>query len=752
MIKRLAVFSLVSLVVTALWAQNRWVDINAEFTAGTIMNKLKDGWRADDAGDPSGVNKEFSYQQGVSSGTPNGWRGEAQELLNLNIAAQPFRSLNVELGYEFVGNAAEPYWQPISDQRRMELKGTKVKWIRGLAEYRRPLLAIKGFKGAGYASWADTDQDMFGFLPEQYENDRYRRLSGRIVPEGIMVETGNQTTGRVTYMTGEELVWGFGPSHYAKYNRVFGRFNTTLFYRRIDIPYGEEDENLSTWQLATRFKLSGTRRKTASQLRLGILYQPFRVDESYQYVEDAAPGTGDLGSSYRVKTGMTDDNDAFGYAAKLIMYPPVDIVDRCDIGYRHLGLVAGNKDEVTVSAERKFLSYFSSRIGYVYTKPIRGPVPLLTDQAGAIIASPRGENAPFRVTEDPQDAPEWGNREKNVFDILFVFDPTPRTWLFRWKENIVADWNINPAEDSRYASALHVKFLEYLGSSDRTPYYDEQGELTFVPAHLTGLPPTRGYLPMVEFMQVLNLPHEYRCMLLLGGGQSSASTILADQKGRTSNNYFLSSLSVRKGPVMATLRYERDTWGPEDFHRDFGQIIDRLFRAKLGYDFTDWSFAHIEYIYARRIEDLTTVSSLGSFDELRIMGGFRFGVRAIFDQHKEPIAYGELREQSAPRVSVVPDQYIFSPDGDGIQDEASFRLEVIASSIDSWTATIIDDAGQVVKIYSGKGNPPLKLIWDGVDQNFNATVGEGAYTVFFRVTDTRQRTSIARPVEIKVQY
>ncbi|MFH1378839.1 MAG: hypothetical protein ABII23_01055 [bacterium] len=728
-------------------AAERWIDLDAELRTEWIAHKLQDGWKSIDAGDPQGVNKDFSYTRGVSTATPSGWRGEIEEVFLVNLAAQPSEKLSFDLGYEFLGNYAGRLWQPISDRKRMELSGNKNKWVRGNILYKGKMIRLQGFKGVGHASWLDTDIDMFNFYPEQFEEARYRRVSGRILPRGGSVELGNNTTGRLTYITGKELVWGYGPSHYAKYNKRVGKTQTSLFYKREEISYGRPDEKLNSWQIVEQVYLL-----KRTKLNIGLLYQPFRVGETYEHIEDVAPGAGLLGSEYRVKTDIIDAYDAWGEAIELIVHPK-PVLDSVTVGYKHMGLVAGNKDEASIKGKRSFFSkQVTSSFGFTRIKPIQDPLPLLTDPVGSILVSPRGKDSPFRVTEDPQLGDEWGNREKNMVDFVTIYDPTPITWFFKWKENIVEEWNINPAENAHYAAAFQLRFIEYPGTTDNVPYFNEPGDITFVPAHLTGMPPSRGYLPSAKLMSILNLPRKYMLIIGLGGGQMPASTVLADEKGKNFTNFLTSQISCRKGHASLSLTYERDTWGPEDFHRDFGEIIDRLFKTSAGYEFGDAAYINAEYLFARRIENLTDTFSLGSFDEFRLLLGFKFGALILPDQRGQAAAYQQEEKAPVFQTKLLIDDYVFSPDGDGIDDTITIHLEVIAGGIDSWQVTIIDDTQRNTAVFSGRGSPPAYVIWDGIDKDFDATVGEGTYTVNFQVNDTSSHSTFAAPMEIKVQY
>jgi uncharacterized repeat protein (TIGR01451 family) len=85
-------------------------------------------------------------------------------------------------------------------------------------------------------------------------------------------------------------------------------------------------------------------------------------------------------------------------------------------------------------------------------------------------------------------------------------------------------------------------------------------------------------------------------------------------------------------------------------------------------------------------------------------------------------------------VTAVP--ALFSPNGDGIADTTSFVLTAQdPAGIASWSLDISSSSGQVVKSFTGTGNPPANLVWDGADSG-GAIVPDGLYTAILTVTNS----------------
>lgn len=60
----------------------------------------------------------------------------------------------------------------------------------------------------------------------------------------------------------------------------------------------------------------------------------------------------------------------------------------------------------------------------------------------------------------------------------------------------------------------------------------------------------------------------------------------------------------------------------------------------------------------------------------------------------------------------------FSPNGDGVKDDVTFRLKLAdEAKVSSWSFEIKDQQGALVKGFEGKGRPPESLVWDGKDLN-----------------------------------
>ena len=132
-------------------------------------------------------------------------------------------------------------------------------------------------------------------------------------------------------------------------------------YRNDIIPYGDPDERMSTTELSTKIDFS------KDSLRLAVMYQPFRLNQEYTYVNYVSPGSGYLGTSYEKETGVTGQSDALGYSAKLTL-KKLPVADDVLLQYTYLGLVAGDKNEINAQITEKITKSITGCIDYTYRK------------------------------------------------------------------------------------------------------------------------------------------------------------------------------------------------------------------------------------------------------------------------------------------------------------------------------------------------------------------------------------------------
>ncbi len=103
-------------------------------------------------------------------------------------------------------------------------------------------------------------------------------------------------------------------------------------------------------------------------------------------------------------------------------------------------------------------------------------------------------------------------------------------------------------------------------------------------------------------------------------------------------------------------------------------------------------------------------------------------------------------DRVAPATQIAVEPSLFSPNGDGVKDEASFRLNASdANGIYSWLLVIKDAEGASLRTFRGKETPPSVISWDGRG-DFEETIPDGAYA-FEMIVDDRAGNRTSAPAQ-----
>ena len=77
----------------------------------------------------------------------------------------------------------------------------------------------------------------------------------------------------------------------------------------------------------------------------------------------------------------------------------------------------------------------------------------------------------------------------------------------------------------------------------------------------------------------------------------------------------------------------------------------------------------------------------------------------------------------------------FTPDGDGINDTVAFNpaTSYLSQPAESWTLKILDPNGSEFRTWSGSGNPPAQIVWDGRSEGGDLAFSQSAYKAVLEV-------------------
>lgn len=105
-------------------------------------------------------------------------------------------------------------------------------------------------------------------------------------------------------------------------------------------------------------------------------------------------------------------------------------------------------------------------------------------------------------------------------------------------------------------------------------------------------------------------------------------------------------------------------------------------------------------------------------------------------------------EKKAVRLST--DKRAFSPNGDGVNEIVTLTPEVAsASRVRTWTISVADATGTVVRANAGTGTPPARTTWDG-KTDAGSRAPDGAYIAVLEVRYATDEVETARTVEISL--
>lgn len=713
-----------------------YISINSRLSLDSYTHKLGNNWTSSKGG-YKGINYYYTY----SDTTPvsNSWETSYGQTLYLDVGLKSEKNFTGDLGFEVINKYADRYWLPVNFENRLHADDKNFAWTRANITYNDDWWTLQYYRNIGHYHWGDKG-DLFNLYPEQNETEKYLRVSGRPAPEGYKLNmTGG--LGDLELVYAPEGTWDYRNGVYANYRFYIGGVAYNIIHRDHIIPYGTPDERLKTTELSTTFDIYN------HTFQAGILYQPFRLNKEYEYVEEVAPGTGLLGSKYLKQIGITKESDAYGASTKLILRP-YSLFDEITLQYTYLGLVAGNKQEFNSQFSKKFSKFSNGCIEYTYRKPLLGPIPLIfegTDSnRGPAIFEPRGPNSPFWVGWENYSY--WKNREASIISLVYSYDPTPTTWFYKYFPNILEEYNINPLEDAPVSFAARYTLTRYPSGTDRLTYLDPNGN-TFWEPPLNNSPwPTDGYIGSIKTYTNFVLG-DWKLLLEIEAGESLAysgfayTTSTAKEKPIT--GYLISGLSITKGLYKTKLKYSQDYWGPEDWHRVFGQTFDNLYQVSFSKTFNESFNAGIEYTGAREIDKQYFTSELGDYDEFRIYCTISFGpIINYFGPVIKPVKHLRGKEPekdlSGPQASISISTTTFYPQ----QEKLIFQPYALdIAGVKNWKISILDWNEKVVKEFFGNGQPPTAIEWDGKDDIYNTLIHEGKYKVELSAADMLDNTS-----------
>lgn len=698
-------------------------------------HQLTDNWRLT----KSGLDNYYAY----SSSAPTTTDGEffTGQTLFLDLSLRPTNALTADFGFELIHEYADRYWRPHNREHDFALTGRKFGWNTANINYTRDWANLRYARGVGRLDWT-REGDMFGAFSEMYIPQLFEVISkGKL--GRLQLVYGMD--GSWDYINTHPKIGIFGNNAYLNYNFKLGGGSYHLLCKDELSMYDPDNERVTLYELTGSYEVGD------NPLEVGLLYRPFRVGWDYEYVEDAPAGAGDFGSSYLRRTGTTGTQDAFGGGIKF-SYKKFSFLDDASLKYTYQGLVAGNKQSVGVEMTRRVSHPLTTVVGGTYRRPLKGPMPLVYEGTPAVpgpaLFEPRGPESPFWV--------QWDNREATVISLMATFDPTPSSNFYLYQPNIPEEWNLSPDENARFACASRYTLTRYHTGTDRQIYWSSSGAPLWEGYGSGGAWATDGFIGALTLLGVNNFTNpRMRLVSTLELGDSLATASAAYSTSRVSlkpiTGYLIAGVSLQKKPYELGLKYYQDYWGPEYWHRTFGESCDRIYQARVSRQFSKNITAGLEYVGVRERDQVYVAPELGDYDEYRCFFTLTFGpIIGYFASAWEAAPDEPEADMTPPFValSVTPRSFVI---GSGTSSACAIEPRAAdVNSVSQWEVAITGPSGRVVKTFEGKGQPPDTIMWDGSDDVYAMPVRTGLYLAVLTARDPAGNMASSRPAEIEV--
>lgn len=591
-----------------------------------IFKKLADGWSFQKTG-TDGINKIYTSSPDVTSS----WDSSQGIKILTDIEILPSNNFFIKSQLLYLPQYADRFYQTVNDEHRMFLQKNNIKLIKTEARYTTNLGYIRYFKGEGHYHWG-YEGDIFNLMKEQFDPERYLRVSGRTVPEGAELNLAYRDK-KLNLFIGPEVIWGYHDGIYAKLNFATGWtygwrrkvFNHTLIFTSDKpeyVTFANPEERVTNFAYILKFKAYKD-----DTIELGTLYRPFRVGKEYKYVEEVSEGEGTYGSKYKIFTNKITTNDAIGGKIRYTCYRYKKLFEELQLNLSYLGAVAGNKQEISLSGWKRTTRTTTISADILYRKPIYGPLPMIKDGNNTILLSPRGPYDAFWV--------DWDNREATILSLTYTYDPTPHSWFYRYQPATLETWNLNPNEDAVLAFAVQTKFMNYPTGTDRTYYWDPYGKVTWEGYNATGAWPTKGFIGEVDFISRIKLNYLVLTgKLTFGDSLAKGSYAYTEENLKPITNFYRLTLNAnitRYWTITADLGF--NIWGPEDWFVTFGESYDRFYQVSVTRKFfisdTEWNIT-AKYIATREVDRKYLSPEIAEFDEVHLSLTTKFGIKANF--------------------------------------------------------------------------------------------------------------------------
>ena len=134
-------------------------------------------------------------------------------------------------------------------------------------------------------------------------------------------------------------------------------------------------------------------------------------------------------------------------------------------------------------------------------------------------------------------------------------------------------------------------------------------------------------------------------------------------------------------------------------------------------------------------------------------GKYYYFMKIIYRSGVNTYSYKKelILDVTPPKISLDVEPKLFSPDGDGKNDQLIItpKVEDLTPIID-WKATIYTSSGKPFKVFKGTKLPEKAIYWDGVSDDGQLVDSGEDYYVVFEATDSGYNTSVSKKVPFSI--
>lgn len=256
-----------------------------------------------------------------------------------------------------------------------------------------------------------------------------------------------------------------------------------------------------------------------------------------------------------------------------------------------------------------------------------------------------------------------------------------------------------------------------------------------------------------------------------GGDASMLIKIPIDANNNTFNigasfTDILAPMNVAMGTAVgAGLEFRHELFGGAKLNIGGDYVMNYTDNTMMRFGAEEWFYNNMfalkaGYMSHKTGDTETNVITAGlSVAYAGMVGSFGYGIGGndIEDSMTFEIGYNgqrqpqKIQQKIAPKIQLLVNNDVFSPNGDGQRDQARFRIESTDGAvIKQWVLTISDENKKPVKVFSGKNNVPAFITWDGRDLK-DKKLPDGAYSASIEVVDKFKNKSISNALKVVIK-